>query len=536
MLQVLTTPAQDVNVSRDGTRFLYMDLKGFENAWRKHHTSSITRDVWLYDSASCTHRIFTTFAGEDRNPVFADNDSVFYYLSEEGGSFNVRKMGLAGGPSTQVTSFTNIPVRFLSIADDGTLCFGFDGELYTKKGDAAPRKVAVTIAAGAKSNNTQVLPVTGGAREMAVSPSGKEVAFIHRGEVFVTSVNDGVTKQITHTPEQENGVTWSPDGNALVYASERGQRWAIDQTRRTRDAEPYFYASTVLKETPLVANEHENYQPLLSPDGKQLAYVEDRMTLKILDLATKQARTLLTSAEPFSNSETTSTSSGAPTASGSCSTTRSPASRPVRSASSEPTARARCSTSPRAASATGARSGYRGGQAMMWFSNRDGLRAVAQSGGAQYDVYAMFFTRKAWDRFRLSKAEYDLVKEAEEKAAKAKADVAKKAEGAETGGARGAGARPRRPRPAQGAAHHPLLVARRRRRQQGRRDALLPRPLREGHEPRVYLPSHEGDEDAGGPQRQPRPAWNGTRTRRTCSCWPTAASRRLIRRTASASR
>ena len=341
VLQVLTTPAQDVNVSRDGTRFLYMDLKGFENAWRKHHTSSITRDVWLYDSASGTHRKITTFAGEDRNPVFADNDSVFYYLSEEGGSFNVRKMGLAGGPSTQVTSFTKIPVRFLSIADDGTLCFGYDGEMYTKKGDAAPRKVTVTIAAGAKSNNTQVLPVTGGAREMAVSPSGKEVAFILRGEVFVTSVNDGVTKQITHTPEQENGVTCSPDGNALVYASERGQRWAIYETRRTRDAEPYFYASTVLKETPLVANEHENYQPLLSPDGKQLAYVEDRMTLK--SSTWRRSRRARCSRAPNCSPTrtTTSTSSGAPTASGSCSTTRCPASRPGRSASSAPTARAR---------------------------------------------------------------------------------------------------------------------------------------------------------------------------------------------------
>ena len=72
-----------------------------------------------------------------------------------------------------------------------------------------------------------------------------------------------------------------------------------------------------------------------------------------------------------------------------------------------------------------------GGQAMMWFSNRDGLKAVAQSGGAQYDAYAMFFTQEAWDRFRLSKAEYDLVKETEDKAAKAKTDAAKKEAAAE---------------------------------------------------------------------------------------------------------
>ncbi len=56
-----------------------------------------------------------------------------------------------------------------------------------------------------------------------------------------------------------------------------------------------------------------------------------------------------------------------------------------------------------------------GGKAMLWFSNRDGLKSVAQGGSAQRDVYAMFFTKEAWDRFRLTKEEYALVKEAEEK-------------------------------------------------------------------------------------------------------------------------
>ena len=128
------------------------------------------------------------------------------------------------------------------------------------------------------------MPVTGGAREMAVAPSGKEVAFVVRGDVFVTSVEGGVTKRITTTPEEERGVGFSPDGKALIYASERNGRWAIYEARRARDEEPYFYASTVVKETPLVANEQQNYQPLYSPDGKEIAYIEDRNTLKILNL------------------------------------------------------------------------------------------------------------------------------------------------------------------------------------------------------------------------------------------------------------
>jgi C-terminal processing protease CtpA/Prc len=66
-----------------------------------------------------------------------------------------------------------------------------------------------------------------------------------------------------------------------------------------------------------------------------------------------------------------------------------------------------------------------GGKAMLWLSNRDGLRSVAQSGGGQQDAYAMFFTRDAWDRYRLTKEEYALVKEMEDKALKPKPDTTK---------------------------------------------------------------------------------------------------------------
>jgi tricorn protease len=114
------------------------------------------------------------------------------------------------------------------------------------KPSGQPQKVAVTMTVDARSNNERVLPVTGGARELALSPTGKEVAFIFRGEVFVTSVEGSATKRITNTPEQERGVSFSPDGKSLVYVSERNGRWGAYEMRRTRDEEPYFYASTVL--------------------------------------------------------------------------------------------------------------------------------------------------------------------------------------------------------------------------------------------------------------------------------------------------
>ena len=159
-----------------------------------------------------------------------------------------------------------------------------------------PRRVPVTIAADAKANAEQIIPVNGNASGLVVSPNGKEVAFLFRGDVFVASVEGGVTKQITRTPAQETGIDFSPDGKALVYATERDGRWAIVEARRARESEPYFYASTLIRETPLIANANQNFQPQFSPNGRELAYVENLNTLRVLTLATGQSRTLLDNA------------------------------------------------------------------------------------------------------------------------------------------------------------------------------------------------------------------------------------------------
>jgi tricorn protease-like protein len=92
---VLTTMARDATVSSTGDKIIFHDYKGYESEWRKHHTSSVTRDVWVYDVGSKKYTQLSQFKGEDRNPVFDSNDNDFYYLSEQSGSFNVWKSSLA---------------------------------------------------------------------------------------------------------------------------------------------------------------------------------------------------------------------------------------------------------------------------------------------------------------------------------------------------------------------------------------------------------------------------------------------------------
>jgi tricorn protease len=407
--QLTTLPVEEVSFSGDGSLVVYQDRKGGENEWRKYHRSAITRDLWVWDRGADTHRQLTTSPAEDRDPVLDPSGDAVFYLSEESGSYNVHRVPLAGGASEQLTSFRGAPVRFLSAADDGTLAFGHDGLLYTLAPEAAePVRVAVRVAADRAANDERIVEVSDDLDGIAVSPTGKEIAFLFRGEVLATSVETGTTKRLTRTPARETDVQFTPDSAAAVYASERDGRWGIWEARRAREEEAYFFASTLVDEQPLVVNENENMQPILSPDGGRLAFVEDYHTLRVLDRASGDVVTLLTEEHIFNGGQFEWSPDGRwilftwdvpGRATPDIGVVRTDGSGEVHNLTRSGFA----DTSPQ---------WILGGKGMIWRSNRDGLRSLRASGSTEADVYAMFFTQDAWDEFRLTEEELALLREA----------------------------------------------------------------------------------------------------------------------------
>ncbi|HEY2847583.1 MAG TPA: hypothetical protein VGI80_07175, partial [Pyrinomonadaceae bacterium] len=427
--QILTTPALDATVSSTGDKIIFHDWKGFESDWRKHHMSSVTRSVWVYDMPSQKYTELSTFKGENRNPVFDSNDSDFYYLNESSGSFNVYKSNLAHpDKSTPLTHLTKHPVRFLTRSKNGTLAFSYDGELYTLKPGGEPQKVNVRIAADGREPIERNVPVNGFFTEAKLSPNGKEFAFIFRGEVFVSSIDGKMVKRITNTPEQERSVSFSPDGRKLLYAAERGNNWNVYTMSLTRKEEPYFCISTVLKEEPVVATAAEEYQPAFSPDGKEIAYLENRQTLKVYNIASKETRTVLPADKNYSYAD------------GDQYYQWSPDSKwflvqyglPDRIQTPEV---GLVAADGKSEVHNLTQSGYDDyqpkwsvdGKMMIWGSDREG--ALSQGGGAvSGDVFAMYFTKALYDRSKLSKEELAMVKEQEDKDKK-EADEKAKASG-----------------------------------------------------------------------------------------------------------
>ncbi|MDE6277414.1 MAG: peptidase S41 [Muribaculaceae bacterium] len=293
--QILPTPVKALDFAADGKSFLYQDVKSFEDDFRKHHTSSASRDIWMYDLTTGKHKQLMDRPGEDLNPVYGTGND-FYFLSEREGDKSINVWRSTTGDASKaerVTGFKTHPVRFLSRSKDGHLAFTYDGELYTMApGAKKPAKVNVAISAD-QNEETRKLSSTSGAKSPAASPDGKSVAFIYRGDVYVTSTEYNTTKQISDTPEAESHVAWGDD-KTLYYTSERDGKYNIWKATIARpDEEPSFpYATMVKEEAMFKADGHERMMPQLSPDGKSLAFIMDRTKLAVMDLKSKKVRML----------------------------------------------------------------------------------------------------------------------------------------------------------------------------------------------------------------------------------------------------
>ncbi len=413
LTQLLATPARYVSWQPDGESFLYQDVKGFEDEWRKHHTSSVTRDIWLYDAKSGRHTNLTARGGEDTNPVVG-RDGIFYFLSErDGKTVNVYEASTANAADAKaLTSFATHPVRFLSRAESGTLAITYDGEIYTLTPGSKPSKVTIELT-DPDVNIVEKAGVRSGARQAVPSPDGKSIAFIYRGDVFVTPVDYSTTKQITSTPEAESGVSWSPDGKTLIYTSERDGRANIYRaTVEREESEPNFANATIIKEERLFkADSHERGGAEISPDGKKLAFILDRTKLAVMDLDSKKVKLL-----------TDGTTN--PQRNGTFGFSWSPDSKwivlEIVDRRHEPYSDIAIINVDSGEMTNLTNSGYfderprwnHDGTAITFQSERYGMRNHA-SWGSQGDVMAVFLTRDAYDRFRLSEEDYALQKEIE---------------------------------------------------------------------------------------------------------------------------
>ncbi|MDR1653316.1 MAG: peptidase S41 [Prevotellaceae bacterium] len=288
--QILATPAVNVSIAQSGNFFLFQDRKGQESTWRKHHKSAVTRNIWAYDIDKKQFTELITDDGEDTDPVLSADGKTVYFLSERSGTYNVFSFPLNNVKNiSQITDFKIHPVRFLSAATNGTLCFAYDGELYTLKNGENPQKLNISVIE--ENKNNEIEKISRGAYTTAISADRKQVASIMRGEIFVSSVDYKYTKRVTNSAATESSPSFAKDGKSMVYASEKSGTWNLYLAKINRKEETYFFNSTVIDHEPLLQEDTvERMNPQFSPDGKEIAFVLDRHKIAIYNIESKKIR------------------------------------------------------------------------------------------------------------------------------------------------------------------------------------------------------------------------------------------------------
>ena len=415
-VRITSLPIDAISISDNGA-IIYEDYKGYEDPLRKHHTSAVTKDIWLYKGAGSlsidgngTFTKLSDFEGEDRNPVFAADGDTFYYLSErDGKAMNIYRSSLsAPDKSVQLTHYTQNPVRYLSVAKNGTLAFSYNGDLYTLTEGREPVKVEITVYSDQDERDIERGTYSGGATDIAIPKSQKEIALILRGDVFVTSADYRTTKRITNTASQERDLSFSEDGRTLYYSAERDGHWGIWRTSLSNKDDKYFTYATEFKEE-LFSDEGETcFQPVVSPDGKYVAYLRDRTELVIKPTKGGKAKSLLKDVN-YSYSDGDLSFSWSPDSHYLLSSYQADGGWNNEDVAVIDIESGEITDLTRSGYSDGSFRWALGGKAMTWESDKDGYRSHG-SWGAEGDIYIMFFDAKAMTEFFRDKEGTEIAK------------------------------------------------------------------------------------------------------------------------------
>jgi tricorn protease len=253
------------NVSPDGQWIAY-DHAGAPGDWRRRgYEGSAASDIWLarFTTPVSEPKRLTKNPSQDFAPMFSRDGKRIYYISDRKGSVNLWSMDTNGGSPKQLTFHQTDGARVPNYAPKGDkIAYEYNSEVWIldlKSGKTAA--VPIEAVTDERRNLRVERTITSNPSEYSVSPDGKKIALILRGDLFVIPATGGTARELVGRASRESHIAWMPDSRRVLFCTDvKGQKdlRVIDITGQNEKA--------------LAETDEDETNPLVSPDGKLLAY------------------------------------------------------------------------------------------------------------------------------------------------------------------------------------------------------------------------------------------------------------------------
>ena len=246
--------AADPNISPDGSQVVYI-----------RYSMDIMKDrkvgqLWMVDSAGEQHQKLLSNDQSSYSPRWSPSgDRIAYITGTEQGS-EIHMYWVNTGKTARISSLDRSPSG-LSWSPDGT-------QLAFSMLVAQPNPVLVRAPKKPKGAKWAASPrVTTRVKHEADGRGYLEPGF---SQYFILSAEGGTARQVSHGDYMHRGTPqWTLDGRGLVFSSNRNENWEYDFV----NSEIYYLDLETSNYKALTDRKGPDYNPVISPDGKQIAYL-----------------------------------------------------------------------------------------------------------------------------------------------------------------------------------------------------------------------------------------------------------------------
>lgn len=271
----------NASFSPDESQVVLEPVSRWDSEWRNYRGGQNTPLVIL-DLASQEEILIPNEHTTDIFPVWIDG--MIYFLSDRDGVMNIWAYEVASAQLTQVTTFSGSDIKWLS--GGRKLAFERDGYLFTM--DPASKEItqlSITIIGDFPWAETKWEDIGNSASSASLSPSGKRIVVEARGDIFTVPVEHGDARNLTQTSgTADRRPLWSPNGDKIAWFSDEGhQPYRLMLADQDGISAPEEIA---IGESKLA------WEPTWSPDGEHIAFVDDDVRVRVLNIESKEIRTI----------------------------------------------------------------------------------------------------------------------------------------------------------------------------------------------------------------------------------------------------